>query len=820
MVNFGIIAALVLAASLQLARGCQVFEVGAGFTPTQIDAAAFCSSFGIQVETCSDVGGGSNIGWLDVDDWVTWNIDVKQSGFYVVRYRVASYSGDGSFELSTGTKTLTLRDKLPSTGWWQNWETVQDLVELQTGPTALTLKVRQQGWNLNYIAFEKLNETNCQQFQVGSTPVQIDTSAFCSNYGVQVEPTNDVGGGTNVAFLDWGDWMSWHVNIKQSGKYIFKYRIASYSGEGSFKLSAGTKSLAKSKPFPRTGGWQNWITIEQEIELQAEVTQLVLTVLDDGFNVNWLDFIYAGASLIVPSQTPSEAPTGTPTAAPSPTPSRIPSKTPSVTPTRTPISLPVDVTVTRTSESPSQTPTLTPNKLPIFPIAAPSSSPSGAGCQVFEVSQVAGPTRIEADSFCSSFGVQIEPTSDIGGGNNVAFLDRGDWISWYLNVAEEGTYIVSYRIASYSGDGGFKLSTNSVQLAIKNTLPSTGGWQNWVNIRQEVNLSGGRMPLELSVLAAGFNIKWLEIKKKEPSIPSGFVKAIGQEIVGPDGKPLLLRGMGLGGWMVQEPYMLKNDFKGQYQFFSELATLMGSTGVADYQRAWLDKWMTLEDVKALKAAGFNSVRAAVHYNLFTLPVEKEPIRGTDTWIESGFARLDQLLHWCITEKLYLIIDLHSAPGGQGADSKISDYDYTKPSMWQDSENVRKSVALWKKFAARYANETWVAGYDLLNEPNWGFDGSNGNGCDDTVNGPLNDFYARAIAAIREVDKNHAIFIEGNCWGNNHKGLWPINDDNVVLSFHRYWIDNSAWTIQEYLFLSAQHQVPLWVGETGENSDFW
>ena len=86
----------------------------------------------------------------------------------------------------------------------------------------------------------------------------------------------------------------------------------------------------------------------------------------------------------------------------------------------------------------------------------------------------------------------------------------------------------------------------------------------------------------------------------------------------------------------------------------------------------------------------------------------------------------------------------------------------------------------------------------MNEVNWAFEGGNPVGCDDVVNAPLKNLYDRAIAAIREVDTSHIIFIEGNCYANNHNGLWPFDDDNVVLSFHRYWNLNSVDTIQKYL----------------------
>ena len=77
-----------------------------------------------------------------------------------------------------------------------------------------------------------------------------------------------------------------------------------------------------------------------------------------------------------------------------------------------------------------------------------------------------------------------------------------------------------------------------------------------------------------------------------------------------------------------------------------------------------------------------------------------------------------------------------------------------------------------------------------------------------------------VARIREVDANHILFIEGNCWGNNHSNLWPISDDNVALSFHRYWIENTYDTIAPFIDLGAQYNVPIWMGESGENDNQW
>lgn len=304
----------------------------------------------------------------------------------------------------------------------------------------------------------------------------------------------------------------------------------------------------------------------------------------------------------------------------------------------------------------------------------------------------------------------------------------------------------------------------------------------------------------------------------------GWLRAEGTRIVDETDRPVILRGMGLGGWMLQEGYMLGlGDLeKGQQHVIRRhIADLIGEDGAAEFYQAWLDNYITKADIDAMGAWGFNSVRLPMHYNLFTLPVEDEPVAGQDTWLEDGFARVDRLLEWTRANDMHLILDLHAAPGGQGTDLPISDRDPAKPSLWENPENQRKLIALWEKLAQRYADEPGIGAYDILNEPNWDFDGpAGGHGCESTQNAQLWDFYRRAVAAIRAVDQRHMLVIEGNCWGNNYKGLDALPDDNMVVSFHKYWNVNTPETIADFLALRERYDAPLWLGESGENSNTW
>ncbi|MEI7663106.1 MAG: carbohydrate-binding protein, partial [Bacteroidota bacterium] len=259
----------------------------------------------------------------------------------------------------------------------------------------------------------------------------------------------------------------------------------------------------------------------------------------------------------------------------------------------------------------------------------------------------------------------------------------------------------------------------------------------------------------------------------------------------------------------------------QWQIRAKIEALIGTANTTAFYDAWHANHCTKRDIDSLASWGFNSVRLPMHYNLFTLPVEQEPVAGSNTWLDKGFTMTDSLIGWCAARHMYVILDLHAAPGGQGRDLAICDGDTAKPSLWESEANRLKTIALWRKLAERYAHEPWVGGYDLLNEPNWNFaTGGNQNGCSETSNAPLRQLYIRITNAIREVDTTHILIIEGNCWGNNYSGILPAWDKNTVVSFHKYWSYNDLNSIQGMLNIRNQYNIPLWMGESGENSNVW
>lgn len=292
----------------------------------------------------------------------------------------------------------------------------------------------------------------------------------------------------------------------------------------------------------------------------------------------------------------------------------------------------------------------------------------------------------------------------------------------------------------------------------------------------------------------------------------GFLKADGKRIVNEKGENVLLRGIGLGGWMLQEPYMYQlSDVAGtQTEIKAKISKLIGQEGCDEFYKRFLNNMITEKDIDALKSWGFNSIRLPMHYNLFTLPIDKEPVAGKNTWIETGFKLTDNLLTWCKKNKIYLILDLHAAPGGQGNDRPIADIDTLKPRLWQSEANQNKTIALWKKLAEKYKDEEWIGGYDLINETNYKLDG----------NEQLKKLFLAITDEIRSVDRKHIIFIEGNQFANDYAGLTPPWDKNMIYSFHKYWNPNNTESIQKYLDMREKFNVPFWLGESGENTNEW
>ena len=128
--------------------------------PGTIEAEQYAAMNGILTETSTDSGGGTgggiNIGWVDVGDWLEYNIDVETAGNYLIEYRLASSPGSTGFRtLVDGVQIDT--QSVPATGGWQSWITQSATVNLQAGPQTLRVEAVGPLWNMNWLRFTRIN---------------------------------------------------------------------------------------------------------------------------------------------------------------------------------------------------------------------------------------------------------------------------------------------------------------------------------------------------------------------------------------------------------------------------------------------------------------------------------------------------------------------------------------------------------------------------------------------------------------------------------------------------------------------------------------
>jgi endoglucanase len=350
------------------------------------------------------------------------------------------------------------------------------------------------------------------------------------------------------------------------------------------------------------------------------------------------------------------------------------------------------------------------------------------------------------------------------------------------------------------------------------------------------------------------------------SLAQSFLQASGTRIVNASNQEVVLRGVNLGGWQVQEGYMLKpnygNEGTGTQSLVKKGLFNQGQSDgqVESFYQQWRDNFFTKADIDYLKDKGFNCVRLPLHYELF-LTASQRAVRtnvskGTTSYGDylnslrgwygnnqlfndpstlEGVRLIDEVLSWCGANGMYVVLDLHAAPGAQGSDMNISDALVKDGNdFWNNQINQDIAVRLWSALSNRYKGDPRVAMYDVLNEPNNIPSTSTQNG-----NQRLHDVMQRFITTIRGNGDTHLILLEGNGFGNDYNYMEKrtfTSATNLVYNSHRYsagnyTIDNNVNSVDggspnslrligNLTRFRTDNNVPIWVGETGENSPEW
>jgi hypothetical protein len=267
----------------------------------------------------------------------------------------------------------------------------------------------------------------------------------------------------------------------------------------------------------------------------------------------------------------------------------------------------------------------------------------------------------------------------------------------------------------------------------------------------------------------------------------------GTQIVDEHGKEMKLRGVNLGGWLVWEGWIFgKGILTSETTILTRLEKAVGVRETGEFRTRVHDNFITEADIQKIAEAGFNCVRVPLHHRLF---------EGDEGW-----RLLDRMLGWCEKHGVYAVLELHAVPGGQ-SQLGMADPGDARHLVWASEENQKKTVAIWRAIAARYRNRKIIAGYDLINEP------APPSGKD------LIRLYGRIIEAIRAVDPDHLVILEGMKFASDFSVFEKPLCENQVFSFHMYtWFgDDRKRKLAAYQAFAQNHNTPLWVGEFGENT---
>jgi hypothetical protein len=271
---------------------------------------------------------------------------------------------------------------------------------------------------------------------------------------------------------------------------------------------------------------------------------------------------------------------------------------------------------------------------------------------------------------------------------------------------------------------------------------------------------------------------------------TAVLQVSGTELVDPAGRPVRLLGVGLGGWMNMENFI--TGFPGT------------ETSVRE----------ALSDTLGAELAAHLIDRLLESYRHFEDDMRPFEIR------EEGFRHLDRVIEACAAEGIYTVIDLHALPGGQNQEWHADNRGH-EALFWRHRHFQDRAVHLWRSIAAHYRDHPWVAGYNPINEPG------------DPTGKLVLEVSSRLVGAIREQDRDHVVFLEGNRYSTDFHAFgdpWP----NVVYTTHDYalpgFVDGGPYpgvsrgryvdrdtlerTFLERTRYMRETGTPIWVGEFG------
>ena len=516
--------------------------------PGKIQAESFDTMYGITTETSEDTDAGLDVGWIGDEKWMDYQVNLPSAGLYTFQFRVANgFSDNAAIQLKNASGSILGQTAVQRTGGMQSWQNVSLTASLPAGNQTIRIFAEKGIFSLNWFT--------CTASKQLTGRIQAEYFDIASD--VRTEITEDEDGGSNVSYIDDSDWMDYNVNVTTAGEHTFNFRVANSYGNGIFEIKNINGDILGTVNIPKTGGWQNYVTVSTTATLPAGNQKIRFFANKGTFNFNWFSVIPPAAPAksassqeyaLLPGKVEAEdffEKAGVDKGATEDTDGgeeigwigdeswmdyHVSASSAGLYTIR--------LRIANGFSDNAMLQLKTANGTVVGQTAIPrtggmqswktinmiASLPAGnqtlrffADKGIFSlnwfeaVSPKLLPGKIEAENFDIATDVRTESTEDTGGGLNVNYIDDEDWMDYNVKVATSGIHTFHFRVANSYGNGVIEIKNTNGEILGQANVPRTGGWQNYVTINSAAVLPAGDQIIRIFAKKGTFNFNWHEV---------------------------------------------------------------------------------------------------------------------------------------------------------------------------------------------------------------------------------------------------------------------------------------------------------------------
>jgi hypothetical protein len=286
---------------------------GSSVTPT----VNFRTDEDVDIENCTDVGGGYNIGFATAGEWLEYSVDVEKPGTYDLDLRVAADGTGRTVSVSMDGVNIASNVAIPNTGGWQAWQTTTvKNIDLKAGKQILRVTIGATDYvNLNYVTFKLIKELKqepyngiahqipgriqAEDYDLGGEGLAFHEANVEANEGgadyrtdhVDIEETQDTDGAYNIAYIMQGEWLEYTVNVTSDGIYDLDLRMAADGDGKTLHIEMDGNDVSGAINVPNTGGWQTWQTVTVNGVSLTAGEHIMRIAFDASYmNLNYVEF--------------------------------------------------------------------------------------------------------------------------------------------------------------------------------------------------------------------------------------------------------------------------------------------------------------------------------------------------------------------------------------------------------------------------------------------------------------------------------------------------------------------------------------------------